>query len=205
MSTPPLLLLVRHGQTSWNLNRRVLGRTDIPLDETGRRQAYDLSSVVGAVSALYSSPLSRARSTAELGFPDHTATLIDDLTEMHQGDLEGLEGHELGARYADLLAAWNADPGTVRLPGGETMAEVQQRAMRALSEVASRSAPGSRVAVVTHQLVISAVLTAVAGEPTSSWRTRTHPNTAWSEVLWGESPRLQAFRLGPHLPQQLPR
>lgn len=200
MSTPPRLLLIRHGQTSWNLHRRVLGRTDIPLDETGRKQAIELAGVVGPVDALYASPLSRARTTAELAFPGRAMELVEDLTEMHQGELEGLEAHELGGRYAELLTAWNADPGAVRLPGGETMREVQDRALAALQGIAARARPGERVAVVTHQLVISAVLTALVGEPTSAWRSRTHANTAWSEVLWGPTPELHAFRLSPHLP-----
>lgn len=75
------------------------------------------------------------------------------------------------------------------------MREVQDRALAALQGIAARARPGERVAVVTHQLVISAVLTALVGEPTSAWRSRTHANTAWSEVLWGPTPELHAFRL----------
>jgi broad specificity phosphatase PhoE len=200
MSTPPTLLLIRHGQTSWNALRRVLGRTDIPLDATGCGQAVALGSVMGEVDRIYSSPLIRARATAELAFPGRSLTLIDDFTEMDQGELEGLESHELGTRFGPLLERWNADPGEVRLPGGETMNEVRDRALLALGEIAASARPGERVAVVTHQLVLSAVLTALAGEPTSAWRTRTHGNTHWSQVSWGSPPTLQAFRLAPHLP-----
>jgi broad specificity phosphatase PhoE len=152
------------------------------------------------VDRIYSSPLIRARATAELAFPGRSLTLIDDLTEMDQGELEGLESHELGTRFGPLLERWNADPGEVRLPGGETMNEVRDRALLALGEIAASARPGERVAVVTHQLVLSAVLTALAGEPTSAWRTRTHGNTHWSQVSWGSPPTLQAFRLAPHLP-----
>jgi 2,3-bisphosphoglycerate-dependent phosphoglycerate mutase len=126
--------------------------------------------------------------------------VVEDLVEMDEGDLEGLEAHELGERYGALLEAWNADPGTVRLPGGETMVEVRARALAALARIAAAAGEGERVAVVTHQLLISAVLTAIVGEPASTWRSRSHRNTSWSEVRWGSPPELRGFRLTPHLP-----
>jgi broad specificity phosphatase PhoE len=199
MSTPATLLLVRHGQTSWNIQRRVLGRTDIPLDDTGRAQARDLREVIGPVDVVWTSPLSRARETAALAFPAHTPRLHDDLTEMHQGDLEGLGADELMSRFGDLLGRWTADPGAVRLPGGETMAELQERALVALDSIAAAT-PGCRVAVVTHQLVLSVICCHLLATPTAAWRAHSHRNTAWTEVRWARPPVVVAARLSPHLP-----
>lgn len=202
MSAPPTLLIVRHGQTAWNIQRKVLGRTDIPLDETGLAQAKALSAALGAVDAVWSSPLVRARETASpittrYGLPLH---LDDDLVEMHQGELDGLDETQLRERFGAVLAGWNAAPEGLRLPGGETMEEVQSRGLAALVRIAGASAPGSRVVVVTHQLVLAAVICALRNERLVSWRSHTHRNTAWTEVLWGDPPIVLAEKVSAHLP-----
>ena len=192
----PTLLLVRHGQTAWNIQRRVLGRTDIPLDETGTAQAIDLPGRIGPVLAVWSSPLARARQTAE---PLATATgvpvLFDhDLIEMDQGELEGLGDVDLLALHGDLVQAWRADPGGLRLPGGETMDEVADRALAALNRIVGHN-PTGRTAVVTHQLVLAATLCRLQGLPLSRWRHHTHPNTAWAEIEWGQAPRVVGMKI----------
>lgn len=202
MSAPPTLLIVRHGQTAWNIQRKVLGRTDIPLDETGRAQAAALAQALGPVAAVWSSPLHRARETA---LPIATdlrleLRLDEDLVEMHQGELDGLDEIQLRERFGALLATWNAAPDELRLPGGETMNEVQARGLSALTRIAAASAPGSRVAVVTHQLVLAAVLCALRNETLVSWRSHTHRNTAWTEVIWTQPPRVLAEKVSGHLP-----
>ncbi|MFZ5475585.1 MAG: histidine phosphatase family protein [Myxococcota bacterium] len=190
------LLLVRHGQTEWNAARRVLGRSDVPLDETGRAQALRLRTALPPVRAVYASPLSRARETAAvLGEP----TLMDGLAEMDQGELDGLDAAGLAARFGELATRWRADPAGIRLPGGETMDEVQDRALLALRAIAARHAEGETVAVVTHQLVISAVLCGLRSEPLSNWRSYQHRNTAWSHLHWCEPPEIVAIDLAPHL------
>lgn len=200
--SPPTLLLIRHGQTAWNADRRVLGRTDLPLDEVGLGQAAALAGVLGPVHTLWSSPLSRARQTAAALHPSCApapAAVDDDLTEMDQGELDGCGEAELRARFGSILSRWRDDPADLRLPGGETMSEVQVRGLRALGRIAAASAPGSRVAVVTHQLVLSSVLCALRGEPLSAWRTHNHLNTAWTEVVWAPAPVVLAEKVGPHL------
>ncbi|GDX79585.1 hypothetical protein LBMAG42_13960 [Deltaproteobacteria bacterium] len=202
MSAPPTLLIVRHGQTAWNIQRKVLGRTDIPLDETGRAQAAALPAALGVVDAVWSSPLLRARETAsatafEYGLPVH---LDDDLVEMHQGELDGLDETQLRERFGALLADWNAAPEGLRLPGGETMEEVQLRGLAALDRIAAASPPTARVVVVTHQLVLAAVLCALRNEPLRSWRSHTHRNTAWTEVRWAKPASVLAEKVSAHLP-----
>lgn len=197
----PTLLLIRHGQTAWNVQRRVLGRTDIPLDAEGRAQAARLPAAVGPVAAVWTSPLSRARDTAVGLVPAGGVLQVEaDLTEMDQGEMDGCGPEEMRARFGDVLHRWNVDPADERLPGGETMAEVQARGLAALARIAAASAPGARVAVVSHQLVISAVLCALRDEPLSRWRTHAHRNTAWSELRWGTPPVVVAEQVSAHLP-----
>lgn len=177
---PLRLLLVRHGRTAWNVERRVLGRTDLPLDEVGLEQAAALPARIGAVDRVWSSPLLRARQTAQvLGEP----ALEPGLQEMDQGELEGLYGEEMAARHGELLRRWREDPTGVRLPGGEAMEEVQARAIAALYRIADESPPGATVAVVTHQIVLGTICCALAGEGLVAWTRYSHHNCGWSEVV----------------------
>ncbi len=195
---PLRLFLVRHGQTSWNVERRILGRTDIPLDAVGGAQAEALALVLPRADALYASPLTRARATAAaLGLP---VSLMDTLVEMDQGDLEGLDAATLMERHGALVEAWRADPDAVGLPGAEHMRDVQARGMAGLADIRQRHPEGGTVAVVTHQLWLSATLCGLAGEPLRRWRAWTHRNTAWAELWWeGEHPRVLRHDVAPHL------
>jgi len=186
------LYLIRHGQTAWNAARRVLGRTDIPLDEVGLAQATTLGARLGPVDVTWSSPLARARQTAA-ALQGPPPRVLEGLTEMDQGELDGLGEADLAERFGEILVAWRTNPGGVRLPGGETMDEVQARGLAAVAHVAAHSE--GRVAVVTHQIVISTTLCALAGEPLSRWRSHAHPNCAWTEIEWGQPPVVVAEKV----------
>lgn len=196
------VLVIRHGQTAWNVERRVLGRTDIPLDEVGLAQARRLAAAVPRLDALYASPLSRAWETARaLGAP----RADEDLLEMDQGELDGLDGPTMLARHGPLLEAWGTAPDTVRLPGGETMLETQARGVRALARIAAAHRPGELVGVVTHQLLLASTLCAVLGEPLVRWRAYTHKNTAWTELAFSPAPRVVRLHVTDHLDEPPPR
>lgn len=199
MTTTLHLRLVRHGQTAWNAERKVLGRTNISLDDTGRQQAAALASVVGPFDAVWSSPLARAKETAGalVANPD-VIRIDDDLTEMDQGALDGMGEEEMMAQYGEMLASWRNDPEHTRLPMGETMGEVRDRGLAALFRIAAAH-PSGRVVVVTHQLTLAATLCTLAGDPLTRWRSYTHPNTAWADIEWLPKPRLLTTRNGPHL------
>lgn len=151
------LYLVRHGETDWNLQRRVQGSTDIPLNGTGRLQALATGRLLAAAGrpwdAVVASPLSRARETAaiiarEIGLP--APELVDDLRERAYGDAEGLDHDEIDARF----------PYPTPVPGRETRDEVTARVMPALVALAKEH-PGESLVVVAHGGVIRAVLDAV--------------------------------------------
>jgi broad specificity phosphatase PhoE len=132
------LLLVRHGETAWNAERRWQGHADVPLNARGKEQALALAEQLAAerVDAIYSSDLSRARDTASVvGERLGVDVLVDaDLREIDVGPIEGLTAEEAGS-----FDGWQGEP-------KEAHAE---RVLRAVLRIAERH-PGQRVLVVTH-------------------------------------------------------
>lgn len=154
------LYLVRHGETDWNRQRRIQGLTDIPLNETGRAQARDTGMLLARRrwDAVYASPLSRARETAEiiageLGLPE--PTLLDALVERNYGEAEGLDWMQVETRF----------PHGAPVPGRESREQVGARVVPALIELAEQR-PGESLVIVSHGGAIRAVLGEV--EPTAS-------------------------------------
>jgi probable phosphoglycerate mutase len=167
------LILVRHGETAHNLDQLTHGRADVPLTERGRMQADALGASFAAPPvALYSSPLTRALETARsISAKTGTAITVDDaLVEMEVGELEHLTRAELRERYPDFLAAWLSPTcGDARMPGGETLAEVQARAWYAIERMRT-SHPDAEVVAVTHNFVILTVVCRALGLPLANFR-----------------------------------
>lgn len=182
------LRLIRHGQTEWNQTRRFLGRTDIPLDEVGREQARRLAAASGAFDAVYTSPLSRAAETARaLSLRSGAGVqLLPGLAELDMGELEGCPAAEAMTRWPEVIGVWLQDPAAAVLPGGERVEALQSRVRAAFDEVVARHRPGARVALVTHQLALSALLCSLRGDPLRAIRRLGHRNTAWTEVYVGD-------------------
>jgi broad specificity phosphatase PhoE len=146
------LYLVRHGETDWNAARRIQGRTDIPLNDTGRAQARQAAELLARRrwDAVYSSPLERAHETARiiaerLGLDD--VTDVEAFVERDYGEAEGMGFDELEARY----------PEGVRAPGQETREQVAARVVPALLALAEEH-PGERLVIVSHGGAIRSVL-----------------------------------------------
>lgn len=160
-------ILVRHGQTEWNRVERFRGRADVPLNDVGLAQAAATGRRVAAEwqpTAVYTSPLSRAVATAEaIAAPlDLPVTPHDGLTDIHYGQWQGLTPEEARARWPDLVHAWYTAPATVQVPGGESLAQLRERAMAAIRELTSRH-PEETIAVVSHTVVNRVILLAVLG------------------------------------------
>jgi broad specificity phosphatase PhoE len=158
------LLLARHGETVWNADAVYRGRSEVPLSETGRLQAQLLGRKLAeeGVTALHTSPLMRARETAE-AIERHVgvAALVDpDLTDLDCGEWEGLSDREVKERYPDLRRTWLSTPQVVRLPGGESLDEVSARVGRVLAEVLST--PGV-VVLVSHRVVHKVAICTLLG------------------------------------------
>ena len=155
------LLLVRHGETSWNATGRLQGREDIPLNDVGTAQAAAAARGIAHESwdAVVSSPLIRALGTAQL-IADACGLLAPttdaDLVERSYGEGSGMFDHEIRARWPDWV-----------LPGSETRIDVVRRAMPALDRIAARH-PDGRVVVVSHGGLIRSVVMGIEGQSESA-------------------------------------
>jgi probable phosphoglycerate mutase len=160
-----IVIAARHGRTAWNAERRFLGRTDLPLDATGRLQAEAFGERWrGAVSAVVCSPLRRAIETAAtLGSPQ----IDPGWAEVSHGALEGLEVDAGRSRFPEVFAQWASQPDVVRLPGGESLGEARDRAWEALQRLTARE---GTIALVSHQLVLAAIRCTLLERPLRDWR-----------------------------------
>jgi broad specificity phosphatase PhoE len=152
------VLLVRHGETDDNAANRFQGRTDTPLNDRGREQSRALAcSLAGeGLRALYASPLSRARETAEIvGAQLGLEPVYDErLVEADTGEWSGRLYAEVVADDPDAFATWRAADPRFRFPGGESVAEQRARVAAALADVGAGPLPA---VVVTHGGTIRAV------------------------------------------------
>ncbi len=170
------LYLVRHGATANNRARppRLQGRrTDPALSEEGRRQARRTADFLAhaAIRAVYSSPLARARQTAEAIAAPHTLAveIVDDLTEIDVGDWEGRTWEEIEATDREAYRAFMADPAANPYLGGETIGHAAARSTPVLQHLMEEN-PGRAVVAVAHNVVNRAWLAQLLGLPLGRYR-----------------------------------
>jgi broad specificity phosphatase PhoE len=160
------IYLVRHGQTAWNKEEIFRGRTGIPLDETGLKQAELARGFFKGmkVDGIYSSPLSRAFQTAEkiAQFVYLKVQPLDGLIDMSFGNWEGRSLQEVREMDRERYRRWREEPHLLRLPGGESLDEVRIRAMSALSEVIEKHPEGS-IILVSHRVVNKVLICGILG------------------------------------------
>jgi broad specificity phosphatase PhoE len=184
------LLLVRHAETTDNASMRLSGWTDTDLSPRGENQVELLADHFnrhhGHVEALFSSPLLRARRTAQAigSLTGHSPILLDDLREMFFGELDGRSFEELRDAYAHLLEAdENGDLDDFVWPSGESRSGFTSRVLRVTDFIARRY-QGQLVGVVTHGGVIATLMTILHGESAANWRKWVVPNASLTEVVW---------------------
>jgi broad specificity phosphatase PhoE/ribonuclease HI len=158
---PTRTILLRHGQTEHSIERRFSGRNELPLTATGQAQAKAAASWIaaaGGISAVVTSPLRRARETAEM-VADATGAQLsvdEDLTECDFGAWEGLTFAEVTERWPDELGAWRGSAG-VAPPDGESFAAVARRVGRVRDRLVERY-PAREIVVVSHVTPIKSLL-----------------------------------------------
>jgi len=170
-----LQYLIRHGESLSNASGRVQGQEDVDLSPTGERQAEAVAAwsrgLVTAdrvgVDEIWSSPLARARRTAEriaavLGLPLH---LEDELRELHAGIFQGHFWSDLEERFPAEVARWRSGDADYVIPGGESRAQLAARGRAALESLAAR--PVRTMIVVGHGGILTAALGSLVG--------RSHP------------------------------
>ena len=163
------LHLVRHGETDINASGRLQGTTNSTLTPRGRAQARELAvaSLTWNPVAVYSSPLQRARSVAG-AIADLSGLPVTDeprIIEMEMGELEGVTVQEMRDGWPDLYQGWRRDASSVTMPGGESLGDVQLRAMAAIEELDERYDAEDTIIAVTHNFTIRCIVAAVIDLP----------------------------------------
>lgn len=166
--------LVRHGQTAWNVGEIFRGRADIPLDETGKREAHLAGEALKdeALSAVYSSPLSRSMETAENIAKFHGLSVIplDAIIDISYGEWEGSANQEIQEKYPELHALWLNEPNKVQFPGGESLDQVRARTMAALDDLIAKHKDES-IVLVAHRVPNKVICCSLLGLDNSHfWR-----------------------------------
>ena len=179
------LVLVRHGETVWHAENRYAGVSDVALTPRGEEQAGQLAAWArnAGLAAVWSSPLSRARRTAEACAVDVPLEVDARLRELDFGEGEGLTSAEMTQRFPEARAAFLDDPAAHPLPGGEDPVAAANRFTECLQEIAA-DLPDGRVLVVAHSSAIRLALCRLIGVPLSEYR-RLFPrlrNCALTEV-----------------------
>jgi phosphoserine phosphatase len=161
------VIMVRHGQTEWNRVERFRGQADVPLNHTGLMQAASTGERIASSwkpVAVYSSPLSRAVKTAQA-----TASLLNlavqihpDLADIDYGKWQGLTPEEVSVDWPEVLEAWYKTPHLACIPGGESLAQLRNRAMAAINALAEHHL-GQTIVVVGHTVINRIILLGILG------------------------------------------
>ena len=167
------LHLVRHGETEWNKLGRFQGQQDIALNPRGLAQAKETARAMAddGVIALYSSPLQRTMQVAnEISrLPSVPVVPLPGVKELNLGELEGGTGEEMRTIWPDVYSAWSQDPGTLSMPKGESLSQLQDRAWRSLQEVEKAHSGDDVIVVVSHNFAIRTMIHKVLGLPLTNF------------------------------------
>ena len=181
------ILLVRHGETTWNQQGRYQGQVDTPLSERGWAQGRQLAKALSVVKldACYASPLSRAFNTAKLCAELHGLDVTTDerLLEIAHGEWEGMLADEVEQQWPELLYKWRTTVVDAPMPGGEAIDEVADRSMEAFNDIA-RDNEGKTVLVAAHDAVNKAVVCRVMGTDLSHFWQVKQDNTCINVLEW---------------------
>ncbi len=145
---------MRHGETDYHVEKRLVGRKDVSINETGREQARRAGEYFDGVelSAIYCSPLKRCRETAQPVADNKglEVQVMDGLIEVEMGEWDGQLVKDLFLNDKELLTAWMRNPSSVTLPGGEDFGAVRDRTALVMEEITRRHAQDGAVLVVSH-------------------------------------------------------
>lgn len=147
------VILVRHGQTVWNVEAKYQGHSDIALTQEGIEQAKLVAARLSdePVAAVYASDLSRAFKTAEFIADPHklAVTSVPALREVKFGEWEGLTYGNIYNKWPDIMDGLFSKPDEIQIPGGETFRELKERATKAIKELVVKH-PEETIVVVSH-------------------------------------------------------
>jgi len=154
------LILIRHGATNWNLEKRYCGRSDINLNSQGRAQGRLLLKRLRQekIHKVYSSDRRRSIQTAKIVFKEMRIEKTPELREMHFGCLEGLTHREAIERYPKIYKRWLEDPFCEVIPGAEDLTAFKKRVVKAFKKIVALN-KGKTIAVISHGGTIGIFIT----------------------------------------------
>ena len=206
MSESTKVILIRHGETEWNLSGRWQGHADSPLSPRGVSQAVALGERMSTDSLdhFYTSDLERAQHTSRLvGEPSGwVAKPMESLRERDLGVLEGLTTDEMPQKHPSEYQSFRNDGPDYQVPGGESFRQFCDRCSQALEEVSARH-PGERIGLVTHGGFLGAIFRYVLKIPLDAERNYVLLNCSinrlektdkgWNLVSWGDIAHLDGL------------
>lgn len=168
-------LLIRHGDTAWNVEEIFRGRADVELNETGIKQAELLAKYLTdeRIVAIYSSPLKRALKTAEIIAASHHIDVkpAQELIDFDYGEWQGLSHNTVKEKYQALYAEWLTNPHLVKVPKGESLDDARERVLGLISRVIIKHE--GNVALLSHRVVGKVLICALLGLDSSHfWNIR---------------------------------
>jgi len=179
------IILIRHGETDWNIEGRYQGQADPPLNSNGTQQAEELAKSLqnAGLDVLYTSPLQRAKQTADILSKKLMLPVIDEprLMEIHQGDWQTRLRSEIQNLYPDLFLDWEIDPWKVTPPGGEHLSEVQKRVYSAIDDILQNN-DQKKIGLVTHRIPIALIKVRYQNMDPDIVRSIYLPNAYWEEI-----------------------
>ena len=186
---PTRILAIRHGETAWNVDTRLQGHLDIPLNDVGLRQAQHLAQALvkrDAIDAIYASDLSRAHTTAQAiaQATGHTVSTHPGLRERHFGAFQGRTFAEIEVELPEHAWHWRKrTPDWTPPDGGESLMALQERIVATVDELAAQH-PGQQVVMVAHGGVLDILYRAATRLDLQAPRTWALTNTAVNRLLW---------------------
>jgi broad specificity phosphatase PhoE len=159
------IMLIRHGETTWNKEEIFRGRANVELNETGLKQAQLLAEYLAdeKISAIYSSPLKRALTTAEeiSSYHDIKVNIASELNDFDYGQWQGLSHELVREKFKTLYDGWCKSPHLVKIPAGESLSDVRNRALSLVNKVII----GYKgvVVFVSHRVINKVLICALLG------------------------------------------
>jgi len=187
---PTRVFALRHGETAWNVEQRIQGQLDVPLDTTGTWQAAQLAKALADenIAVIYSSDLLRARVTAEALAASTGAPMLTDkaLRERGFGRFEGMTYAEIEQRWPDDALRWRRREPDFEPGGGESLIAFQARCVAVATRLAAAHA-GQAIALVAHGGVLDSLYRAATGLPVDAPRTWQLGNATINRLLYTDS------------------
>ena len=159
------IMLIRHGETDWNVEEIFRGQMDVALNETGIAQAKLLAEYLKdiQIEAIYSSPLKRALKTAEIiaGYHHVKVESVNELTDFNYGAWQGLSHSIVREKYNELYDQWLKSPHFTKIPRGEILGDVKKRAMGLIFQIVKKY--NGTIALVSHRVTCKVLICALLG------------------------------------------